>query len=399
MSDQRIRYLDGLRGILAIIVFIHHYLYTFYPTVIFGGDYQTFFSGKWTGERIFALTPLNILFNPGTAINFFFLLSGYVQTLPYFRKPDLFFVQRSFIKRYFRLALPTLAVVVLVFIFHRLHLINKSHIPPNSLTLPWIKSMMPDTLNFFQTLQYGLVHCFNNASPVRNYQVLWTMSFELYNSWMVLILLLVTYKIKNRLPLFVFWFLVQLLVLKSYFGMAFTLGLLVAYIQTNVPRFTTLFSGKLLKSICLIVGLYFASYPFTGYETSSAQSMYLPISFFDKIPATISYAFGNLLLFCVILHSSRIQQFLSKPILLFFGNISFMFYLVHFLLLFSFSPWVFFHLFPSLHNTLSNYFLTGVSTFALITLVSFVLYKLVDLPVVKLCNIYSKRLFQPLAAN
>lgn len=399
MNDQRIRYLDGLRGILAIIVFIHHYLYIFYPTVIFGGDYQAFLSGEWTCERIFALTPLNVLFNPGTAINFFFLLSGYVQTLSYFQKPDLFFIQRSFIKRYFRLAFPTLAVVVLVYIFHLLHFVNKSHIPPNALTLPWIKSMMPDDFNFFQAVQYGLVTCFNNASPDRYYQVLWTMSFELLNSWMVMILLFVTHNIKNRLPLFVFWFFVQLLVLKSYFGMAFTLGLLLAYFQNNIPRFTILFSEKLLKSICIIIGVYFASYPFTGYEGSSSQSLYMPISFFDKIPATISYVFGDLLLFCVILHSSRIQQFLSKPSLLFFGNISFVFYLVHFLILFSFSPWLFSYLFPSLHTTLFNYILTGTFTFALVTLVSYILYRLVDLPVLKLCNTYSKRLFNSPSAN
>ena len=196
MGDHRISYLDGLRGLLAIIVFVHHFLYAFCPGVVFGGDYETFLSGHCTAERIFALTPINILFNPGTAINFFFLLSGYVQCLPYFLKQDLFLVQKNFIKRYFRLALPTLAVVLMVFAFQHLLLIDKSHFPPNPLTHEWIQSMMPNTLTFFQTLRYGLFDCFNSKS--QNYQVLWTMPVELYNSWMVLILLMLTHRLKTN---------------------------------------------------------------------------------------------------------------------------------------------------------------------------------------------------------
>jgi len=395
MGDQRILYLDGLRGLLAIVVFIHHFLYTFCPTVIFGGGYEEFLSNQWSIERMFALTPLNLIFNPGFAINFFFLLSGYVQTVHYFRKPDLYFVQRSFIKRYFRLALPTLAVTLIVFAFHRLQFIHKDHFPPNALTYDWIQSMMPDSLNFFQTVWYGLVECF--SSKTQNYQVLWTMPVELYNSWMVLILLMVTHHLKNKLSLFVFWLFIQLFFLQSYYGMSFTLGLLLAYFNTNTPSFGRFFSGKFIKLICLLIGIYFASYPFIGYQNSARQSIYNPISFFDAYPHVISYVFGNLLLFCVVLHSKTIQITLSKRVLKFFGDISFMFYLVHFLLLFSFSPWLFFTLFPLMHNSFANYLITGISTFVLITFVSFLLYKLVDLPVIKSCNSYTKKLFNPLS--
>ena len=61
---------------MAVIVFIHHFLYAFYPWLVFGGEVESYRTGNWTVSRLFALTPLNIVFNPGTAINFFFLLSG-----------------------------------------------------------------------------------------------------------------------------------------------------------------------------------------------------------------------------------------------------------------------------------------------------------------------------------
>lgn len=392
MTTTRIRYLDGLRGLLAVIVFVHHFLYAFYPWLVFGGDVDTYRSGEWTAARLFALTPLNIVFNPGTAINFFFLLSGYVQTVHYFEKPELYAVQRSILKRYFRLALPTLGVVLLVFAFHRLNWIDRKHFPPNPLTWDWIKSMLPDNLSFWETLRYGLLDCFN--SKTQSYQVLWTMPVELYNSWLVLIVLMVTHRVRNKLPLYLVWFLVQFILLEGYYAMSFTLGLILAHLHTQPSRFTSLISKPILKYICLIVGLYFASFPFTGYENSSRVSIYAPISFFDRVPHVISYAFGNFLLFCFLLHAPKLQNILSRKVFLFFGDISFMFYLIHFLILFSFSPWLFFHLFPSFHNTAGNYLLTFFCSFALITLSSWLLFKLFDLPVIRLCNRWSRTLLK-----
>src|SRR5688572_2860924 len=146
MSDDRLRYLDGLRGILAIIVFLHHFFYIFYPDIIFGGNYEEYLRKGMSFEKFMAFTPLNMLFNPGTAIHFFFFLSGYVQSFHYLKNPELGILQKSFIKRYFRLAIPTLIVMLLIFTFHKLHLITKDYIPPDPVTGSWTKSMLPDNL-------------------------------------------------------------------------------------------------------------------------------------------------------------------------------------------------------------------------------------------------------------
>lgn len=392
MADHRIRYLDGLRGILAIIVFIHHFLFAFCPELVFGGDLESFKSGAWTFSRLFALTPLNLVFNPGAAINFFFLLSGYVQSLHYFQTNDLPAVKRSLVKRYFRLALPTLSVVLLVFIFHRLQLIDRTGIPDNRLTSGWVSRMMPDNLNFLQTFRYGLLDCF--LGKAQSYQVLWTMPIELFNSWMVLILLMVTHRFKNKLLFYLIWLSIQFILLESYYGISFTLGLTLAWLNTHSVHFREITSSKVLKYFCLITGLYFASFPYTGYETSSRESIYAPISFFDHIPSMISYAFGNVLLFFFLLQAPRLQTLLARKELLFFGDISFMFYLLHFLILFSFSPWVFVLLSPQFPPGPVNCMITALLSFFLITGLSWLFYHLIDRRVIQLCNTYSKRLFR-----
>jgi peptidoglycan/LPS O-acetylase OafA/YrhL len=390
MSD-RVRYLDGLRGILAIIVFIHHYLYAFYPDLLFGGDYQEFSgSSSFTLYKFIALTPLNIVFNPGMAIHFFFLLSGYVQTYNYFQKPDYVFLQKSFIKRYFRLALPTLSVILIIFIFHKLHFFTKELIPKNPVTSGWVESILPDNLNFFQAVKHGLSSCF--ASNSRYYQVLWTMPTELYNSWMIMILLFITHQLKNKNGLFIFWILIQCFVLESYFSVAFTIGMMLCGLEKNSVKFKKVFSRPFIMFLCAAIGLYFASYPHVGYQGSTRHSFYAPISFFEVYPHIISFLIGDSLLLCFLMHSIRSQEFFSKKIFLFFGKISFMFYLVHLFLLLSFTPWFY----NKLHSHMGmgpNLIISGIVSFAVISFASYALYLWVDKPVIKYCSIYLKKFF------
>ena len=329
-STERINYLNGLRGILAIIVFIHHFFYLFAPDFIFGGSYDQFLAGKWTASRIIAYSPLNILYNPGAAINFFFLLSGYVQSLHYFKTKDLLFIQRSFLKRYFRLVLPTLFVVMLVFIFHKMNLINKNIFPYNNLNAEWIKSMLPDNLGFFAAFKYG-VACFFNGNAAY-YQVLWTMPVELYNSLMVLIMMMVTHGLKNNMTLFLFCLLIQLVLLQSFYSVSFTIGLIISRLEVESQKFRGIFSNKTIKWIFLVVGLYFSSYPaLQATKQLLHHRCICSFLFFDSIPHVISYVIGTIpCFFIVIVSSQRIKNIFSKSIFLFFGNISFMFYLIHF---------------------------------------------------------------------
>jgi peptidoglycan/LPS O-acetylase OafA/YrhL len=390
MTDDRLRYLDGLRGILAIIVFLHHFVYVFYPDMLFGGPYTEFLKTRMTFNKLVALTPLNMLFNPGMAIQFFFILSGYVQCFHYFKKPDLLLVQKSFLKRYFRLAVPTLSVLLLVYSFHKLHFITKELIPPDPVTGGWSANMLPDKLNFLSVVKHGLLDVF--ISNFRYYQVLWTMPIELMNSWMVLIFLFVTHQIRNKVGLIIFWLLVQLFLIQSYYSAAFTFGMLICYGEVNSPKFSSFFSKGIVKLLALLVGIYFASYPFIGYEKSTETGFYSLISFFEKYPHIISYLFGDLLLFCFLLRSETMKNILTRKIFLFFGNISFMLYLLHLLIIFSFSPWLY-HALSTQMSRSANLLITGSASFLLITILSQVFYQLLDKPILTYCNIYFKKFF------
>jgi len=120
--------------------------------------------------------------------------------------------------------------------------------------------------------------------------------------------------------------------------------------------------------------------------------MYAPVSFFETQFHLVTYIIGNSLLFCFILRSQRVKIIFSKRIFQFFGAISLMFYLVHFMLLFSFSAKVYYSL-RSGFSFNGNLILTFVATFAAITGVAYVLTRYVDKPSLRVGNRYVKKLF------
>jgi peptidoglycan/LPS O-acetylase OafA/YrhL len=391
MIENRLVYLDGLRGVLALIVFFHHFLYAFYGKIIFGGSYQEFLSsGHFSTYKLLAFTPLNVFFNPGAAIHFFFLLSGFVQSHHYFKAPSIKLIQKGFFKRYFRLAIPTAIITLLVFVFHKLHWINKEEIPYNSVTADWVKNMLPDSLSLLQVVQEGFFSCFLGRSGY--YPVLWTMPIELLNSFMVFALLLFTHKIKNKAPFLVLWLFVQLFVLHGWYSSAFTIGLLLAYLHQNNSVFSFFFTNRIVKTVCLIVGFYFVSYPYVGYKNSTINSIYFPISFLETGPHIICYLIGGTILFCYLLHSNASQKLFSQKPFLFLGNISFMLYLIHLLIIFSFSPFIF-QLFLHDYGFKTGLLITGALTFGLVFTSSFVLTVWIDKLVLKLCHAYTEKYF------
>lgn len=101
MGDQpgdRLASLDGLRGLAAVVVVVHHSLLAI-PAIAAGSS-----STDWLAH-----TPLHLLWAGSEAVYVFFVLSGLVLTLPVLRAPILW--RRYFPSRLVRLYLPVLASV------------------------------------------------------------------------------------------------------------------------------------------------------------------------------------------------------------------------------------------------------------------------------------------------
>lgn len=72
---------DGLRGVAAVVVLIHHSLLTvpslasaYYPTTVT--------AIAWSKSWLITYTPLHLIWAGTEAVCLFFILSGFVLTLP-----------------------------------------------------------------------------------------------------------------------------------------------------------------------------------------------------------------------------------------------------------------------------------------------------------------------------
>ena len=97
---KRLKYLDGLRGLMSINVLLCHFICVYYPEM-----YTMAWAEKYSGGtplQIFASTPLSVLVNGNVAVQYFFVLSGFLAASSVFQKKDVDLFQ-SITGRYLRL--------------------------------------------------------------------------------------------------------------------------------------------------------------------------------------------------------------------------------------------------------------------------------------------------------
>ncbi|MGD0277438.1 MAG: acyltransferase family protein, partial [Syntrophales bacterium] len=109
---MRITYVDGMRGLAAIVVLSSHVIGAFYPVLIPIPQVLPVPLQDLANQslliKIIIFTPLTIFYNGFSAVTLFLLLSGYVIYNSCVYNKDKTHLTPSVFKRYFRLTIPTL---------------------------------------------------------------------------------------------------------------------------------------------------------------------------------------------------------------------------------------------------------------------------------------------------
>jgi peptidoglycan/LPS O-acetylase OafA/YrhL len=193
-SPARDGSLEALRGIAAIVILLGHTIISFFPSL-----YGTF--GE--SDPAFALnrTPFFALINAQAAVTFTFVLSGFVLTRRYFATHDNDIVWLGMMKRWPRLAGPALISVIAgwagfvlgIYWYREASALFKT---------PWLESFgagSPDpsiVYNFGFAVADGAVLSFVRRGSMYN-SVLWTMTYALSGSLMILMLAVVAVKFRR----------------------------------------------------------------------------------------------------------------------------------------------------------------------------------------------------------
>lgn len=242
---NRIPELEGLRGIAAIVVVLYHACLFFYPSIFFGPCAYRATHGIHFENSLYGQPFMGLIY--GTfSVSIFFILSGFVLSVGYFKTGDETIVKKLAAKRYFRLMIPALVSILITWFILAIGLaVFKQH-AQNITQSDWLIGMWNMVPNFSTALWQGLMGIFQG--DVTYNPVLWTMKFELIGSFMVFGSLMLFGKNKYR------W----ILYLGLFFGFCgsnfqgFVLGMILAdlYAHNKFP-----FAG-INKTIMLIFTIF-----------------------------------------------------------------------------------------------------------------------------------------------
>ncbi|WP_440955027.1 acyltransferase family protein [Methanosarcina sp. Mfa9] len=393
----KIAYLDGLRGIAAVNVMIMHFFVALAPAMIYGSKLPSHFGNL---DLVFSSTPLGLIGAGNFSVCIFFILSGFVLTHKYFEMKDSSIIISSAMRRYIRLFIPVFAAVMLSYLLasaglYRYYLETMMISAGSNYRGYW--AFTPDLLDALKQTVWGAF--FVGGKTVYN-PVLWTMKIEFFGSMLVFAMSLLFGQLRSR---WTFYLAAALLFLNSYY-LAFIIGMLFADIfNSKLPIFKTAnrkgnetgnkaenkagnkagskAGNKAILSIILITGLFLGSYPMSPLTGNSLYG-FLDNGLF-RTPLVTYHIIGAGMVMYVLLNSPWLQNVFSSPVPAFLGKISYSLYLVHFLVISSFTCALFLALYPVLPYG-EAFLISCLSSLFIIILLSYLFYRYIDMTGVKL---------------
>lgn len=350
-NKSHITFLDSIRGLAALTVITEHYV------IAYGLPCENAYCRK-----ILDYSPLNFWWDGGAAVSMFFVLSGFVLSLKYFRsghKPDLqrFDLMSYTIGRLFRIWLPYLVVLTISAGLY----IKLTQSPLLSTQLPadsWLTGMWHDNrLSIIDMLREGFL--LNLPSNIVLIPQAWTLTLELVLSLLLPMGLLLADR--GAIWLVFFGLFGVLFLGVSIFLLHFLLGLMLARHYSLASQYFTDHAWS--RRMVLITGIFF--------YTSGSIVQDLAIG---ENAVWLGSGLGAGLILLFILGSAFTQTVLGHPLLRQIGKVSYSAYLIHMLILLCLTP----YLLQAMESFVSNRFglwlggyLLTVVTVQLISLLSY----------------------------
>ncbi|WP_268967519.1 acyltransferase family protein [Ochrobactrum quorumnocens] len=306
---KRTGYLDGLRGLAAFAVMLSH----IEPLLV------SAVTGTYAPSGMFAYT-FYMLTSGSLAVAVFFMLSGFVLVLSY-DKHEGHALANGAAKRYFRLAPPIVASMILTYILA--NTVGYYSIPAAELMggHNWLSLQSPGELSFGRALVDGFTAPFLGSNPHNG--VLWTMNIEFWGGLGLFGVASLFYKSKLYW-LFVISFSALAVYIVGVNGMHFSLflfgSLLLKYRQSwSSSKFAILIPFGLLLGVVR---------PWHGVMQSLQSFFMYSEGMAFNVQIALNSLGGALIVIAVVL-SPSCQKILSKNTFKYLGELSFSLYLVH----------------------------------------------------------------------
>lgn len=362
IKKQRFEYLDGMRGVAALLVVIGHFRLYFWNEKI----NSSVFNFCWSRLNYFFL-------NGEFCVELFFVLSGFVLMYQLDNKPA--FLTKQLYKRAFRIAVPVLFSLCFYLILINYNVLFYYH-----------ENTINGNIGYI-ILQFFSFFMFSNSFVIKINPSLWTIPIELIWSYVLFFLYYITAKIekimlKNIVFLICVWIINKYCWGYGYFGVLFGIGSIMALSYNEILK---------LKNIKYFNFLFILFFLIFAYFVERHWLDYLEIEKFLKM----SYICASMSIILTIL-VSPIQSFFQLKWVLWLGRISFPLYLIHIAVLGSLSTYLFqYSLFKSNFGLIILLIITLIVSFISAHLFAV----LIDEPLMKLFDKYYKKIANTTTTN
>ncbi|SDM17158.1 acyltransferase [Bacillus sp. OK048] len=353
--NKRLVELDSLRGLAALSVMIGHFMNItpINPTFL-------------------VYTPLRILWGGHEAVILFFILSGFVLSLPFYKGVSFDYTSYV-IKRIFRIYVPylvaMLAAVIISLLIHKKDLSGLSQ---------WIDSYWSYPLSFGNVIQHVLL-IFDFETRQLN-PVIWSLVQEMRISLLFPIIMYFVIKLKWKTCMGIAAGLSIVSLSNRWVHFNESIGYFTSYFDTLHYISMFIFGALLAKNVDLIKKLYsnlsFSKKVIFGLTGMALYSV-LPIvesvaPFFGNYVLSDWLISGGVITFIVMaIGSARISTVLKKRLFTLCGELSYSIYLYHLIILIALT-----NLFYGRLNIFLIYLLTLLGTFC----ISFLSWKYIEKP-------------------
>ena len=368
-DKRRINYLDGIRGVAALLVVFGHFRNAFFDY----GANAYLSRNFWSVFNHFFLSA-------EFCVEVFFVLSGFILTYNSIHRPS--FLAKQWSKRFYRLFVPVFISSLLYFIFIHNNLIFFKELSTIHST-NWVNKQWTSEYTFMGFLTgsvYSLMILSDARFILNSNSALWTIPIEFYWSYCLFLCLWLLKFIKI---IFLQNLLISVAVLSvihfalfkgAMYGVLFLGGALLAI---NFSVLVSFFTGK--KKYYLFI--------FTLVITCCVDQKWLPE--ISHVSFRWSYLVAILYVFCAMA-IIKIQQLFSAKFIQWLGRISFALYLLHMLVIASAGSWLYISL-PFLRAD-AGLFLLLIIILMICLGVGWLFTKYIDEPLMNLFDIFYKRI-------
>jgi peptidoglycan/LPS O-acetylase OafA/YrhL len=335
-TGNKINCLEGIRGIAAFIVLLHHFTLGFYPAY-YSMNAAEGHMDNGNVEKMVGTSMLNFFVNGSMAVSVFFVLSGIVLSYRFFQTKNVDVLRSLAVKRYPRLMLPVLFATLLFYAVKLFDGIYSSEAAEITKSTWWLSVNGNFDMNFRLMLKTTLWDVFFIGNNVY-LTVLWTLKTEMFGSFLVFSLLALFGQMPARGFVYGCVFVYFVGTMQAYY-LSFLMGIILADWMVNKPQIFTQFNKPFILIPLSAVGFYIASYPASNFvKIEETIYRHFSLSIFSSIE--LYHTLGTTLLIFSVLCSTLLQKIFTNKASIFLGKISFSMYLLHPIVIASFSSYL-----------------------------------------------------------